>query len=60
MEQVAESYAQQCQILKFLGFDMASIHLCYRSQMPTKFLSRSPTTAPTSTAAAWKTGPGSR
>ena len=35
MEQVAESYAQQCQILKFLGFDMASIHLCYRSQMPT-------------------------
>ena len=39
MEQVAESYAQQCQILKFLGFDMASIHLCYRSQMPTKFLS---------------------
>ena len=39
MEQVAESYAQQCQILKFLGFDMASIHLCYRTQMPTKFLS---------------------
>ncbi|MBR1781686.1 MAG: FAD-dependent oxidoreductase, partial [Oscillospiraceae bacterium] len=29
----------QCQILKFLGFDMASIHLCYRTQMPTKFLS---------------------
>jgi 2,4-dienoyl-CoA reductase-like NADH-dependent reductase (Old Yellow Enzyme family)/thioredoxin reductase len=42
MEKVAESYAQQCQILKFLGFDMASIHLCYRTQMPTKFLS--PTT----------------
>lgn len=39
MEKVAESYAQQCQILKFLGFDMASIHLCYRTQMPTKFLS---------------------
>ncbi len=39
MELVAESYAQQCQILKFLGFDMASIHLCYRTQMPTKFLS---------------------
>ena len=39
MEQVAESYADQCRILKFLGFDMATIHLCYRSQMPAKFLS---------------------
>lgn len=39
MEKVAESYAQQCKILKFLGFDMASIHMCYRTQMPTKFLS---------------------
>ena len=39
MEQVAESYAQQCRILKFLGFDMASIHMCYRSQMPARFLS---------------------
>ena len=39
MEKVAESYAQQCQILKFLGFDMVSIHLCYRGQMPTRFLS---------------------
>jgi 2,4-dienoyl-CoA reductase-like NADH-dependent reductase (Old Yellow Enzyme family)/thioredoxin reductase len=39
MNKVAESYAQQCKILKFLGFDMASIHLCYRGQMPTRFLS---------------------
>lgn len=39
MNKVADSYAQQCKILKFLGFDMASLHLCYRSQMPTKFLS---------------------
>lgn len=39
MEKVAKSYAQQCRILKFLGFDMCSIHLCYRTQMPTKFLS---------------------
>lgn len=39
MEKVAESYAQQCKILKFLGFDMASIHMCYRSQMPARFLS---------------------
>ena len=39
MEKVAESYAQQCKILKFLGFDMASIHMCYRTQIMTKFLS---------------------
>lgn len=39
MEQVAKSYAQQCQILKFLGFDMASIHMCYRAQMPARLLS---------------------
>ena len=39
MEKVAESYAQQCAILKRLGFDMASIHMCYRSQMPARFLS---------------------
>ena len=39
MEKVAESYAQQCKILKFLGFDMASIHMCYRSQIPARFLS---------------------
>jgi len=39
MEKVAASYAQQCRILKFLGFDMASIHMCYRGQMPARFLS---------------------
>jgi 2,4-dienoyl-CoA reductase-like NADH-dependent reductase (Old Yellow Enzyme family)/thioredoxin reductase len=39
MEFMAESYAQQCQILQFLGFDMATVHLCYRTQVPTKFLS---------------------
>lgn len=39
MEKVAESYAQQCRILKFLGFDMCSIHMCYRTQIMTKFLS---------------------
>ena len=33
MEKVAESYAQQCKILKFLGFDMASIHMCYLSPL---------------------------
>ena len=39
MDWVAESYAQQCKILKFLGFDMASIHMCYRTQIMTKFMS---------------------
>lgn len=39
---IADSYAEQCGILKRLGFDMVSIHLCYRGQLPTKFLS--PTT----------------
>lgn len=39
MEFIAESYAQQSAILKSLGFDMVSIHLCYRAQLPTKFLS---------------------
>jgi 2,4-dienoyl-CoA reductase-like NADH-dependent reductase (Old Yellow Enzyme family)/thioredoxin reductase len=39
MDKIAESYAQQCKILKWLGFDMASIHLCYRAQIPSKFLS---------------------
>lgn len=42
MALIADSYAEQCGILKKLGFDMVSIHLCYRGQLPTKFLS--PTT----------------
>ena len=36
---IAESLAQQVRILKFLDFDMVSIHLCYRGQLPTQFLS---------------------
>lgn len=36
---IAESYAQQVGILKFLGFDMASIHFAYRGQLPAQFLS---------------------
>ena len=39
MEFIAESLAQQVRILKFLDFDMVSIHLCYRGQLPTQFLS---------------------
>jgi 2,4-dienoyl-CoA reductase-like NADH-dependent reductase (Old Yellow Enzyme family)/thioredoxin reductase len=39
MDFISESLAQQTKILRFLGFDMVSIHLCYRGQLPTQFLS---------------------
>ena len=39
MEFIADSLAQQVKTLKFLDFDMVSIHLCYRGQLPTQFLS---------------------
>ena len=39
MEFIADSLAQQVKILKSLDFDMVSIHLCYRGQLPTQFLS---------------------
>jgi 2,4-dienoyl-CoA reductase-like NADH-dependent reductase (Old Yellow Enzyme family)/thioredoxin reductase len=39
MDKIAESYAEQILLLKKLGFDMASIHMCYRGQIPGKFLS---------------------
>lgn len=39
MNFVAESLAQQAKILKFLDFDMISLHFCYRGQLPTQFLS---------------------
>lgn len=39
LEKIAQSYAEQVGILKFLGFDMASIHFAYRGQLPSQFLS---------------------
>ncbi|SMP68268.1 FAD-dependent oxidoreductase [Anoxynatronum buryatiense] len=39
LQLIAKSYAEQIGILKFLGFDMASIHYAYRGQIPAKFLS---------------------
>lgn len=39
MKFICDSLAQQTRILKFLDFDMVSIHLCYRGQLPTQFLS---------------------
>ena len=39
MDWIARSLAEQVKVLKFLDFDMVSIHLCYRGQLPTQFLS---------------------
>lgn len=39
MEYVAKSLAQEAKILKFLDFDMVSLHFCYRAQLPTAFIS---------------------
>ena len=39
MDHIIKSLAQQVQILKFLDFDMVSLHFCYRGQLPTQFLS---------------------
>lgn len=39
LELIADSYAQQIGILQKLGFDMASIHMCYRGQLISQFLS---------------------
>ncbi len=39
MNEIADSYAEQIKILKFLGFDMCSVHYAYRGQLPGKFLS---------------------
>jgi NADPH-dependent 2,4-dienoyl-CoA reductase/sulfur reductase-like enzyme len=39
MQRIIASYAEQASILKKLGFDMVSIHMCYRGQLVSKFLS---------------------
>ncbi len=39
LERIAGSYAHQCKTLQSLGFDMASIHMCYRENLPSKMLS---------------------
>ncbi len=39
MEFIEKSLAQQVAILKFLDFDMVSLHFCYRGQLHTQFLS---------------------
>lgn len=39
LEQIADSFAQQCRILKSLNFNMASLHMAYRFQILGQFLS---------------------
>ena len=36
---IADSYAEQAGILQMLGFDMLSIHMCYRGNLPSKMFS---------------------
>ena len=39
LEKIAMSYAEQAGILQMLGFDMMSIHMCYRANLPAKMFS---------------------
>ena len=39
LEKIALSYAEQAGILQMLGFDMMSIHMCYRANLPAKMFS---------------------
>lgn len=39
LEKIALSYAEQAGILQMLGFDMLSIHMCYRANLPAKMFS---------------------
>lgn len=39
LEKVAQSFAQQSAILKRLGYDMVTIHMCYRAQLLGQFIS---------------------
>ncbi|MFV0441580.1 MAG: FAD-dependent oxidoreductase [Lachnospirales bacterium] len=36
---ICDSYAEQAKVLKFLGFDMVSVHFAYRGQLPSRFMS---------------------
>ncbi len=39
LDKICDSYAEQASLLKMLGFDMISIHYCYRANLPSKFMS---------------------
>lgn len=39
LDEIAEDYALQAALMKSLGFDMVSLHMCYRGLLPGRFLS---------------------
>ena len=39
LEKIANSYAEQAGIIQMLGFDMLSIHMCYRANLPARMFS---------------------
>ena len=39
LNKIADSYAEQAGIIQMLGFDMLSIHMCYRANLPAKMFS---------------------
>ena len=39
LEKIAKSYAEQAGIIQMLGFDMLSIHMCYRGNLPSRMFS---------------------
>ncbi len=39
LEKIITSYCEQAEILSLLDFDMVSIHMCYRGNLPGKFIS---------------------
>ena len=59
MERTAAQWAEAAWVCKSLGFQMVNLHGGH-GWLLNQFLSPGSTTAPTSSAAAWPTGPGSR
>lgn len=39
LEKIADSYAEQCFVARYLDFEMINIHMCYRGNLPAKFFS---------------------
>lgn len=39
LEKIADSYAEQAEILRALDYEMINIHMCYRGNLPAKFFS---------------------
>ncbi len=58
MEKTAAQWAEAAWVCKSLGFQMVNLHGGH-GWLLNQFISLGSTTAPTSLAAAWKTGPGS-